>query len=173
MSNKMKIIALGVVIVVGILIYKYNSTSYSNNDLYENMEWGMSVAEVREKSEDLGEIWEAEPKILGEKAFYTAKGNSFEGNKDINYTIMYIFKEDKLGSVYLKFENADCDINLDKFYKKLSKGFDSKYEKTASLDNQESEYEMWESEKSTINLLKLSSGTGISLVYEDIEWLNQ
>ncbi|MBQ4523610.1 MAG: hypothetical protein IJA10_11765 [Lachnospiraceae bacterium] len=78
MSNKMKLIALGSVIVVGFLIYKHSSNPSTNNDLYVS----------------------------------------------------------------------------------------------TALNNQKTEYIMWESEKSTINLLKLSSGTGISLVYEDIEWLN-
>lgn len=172
MSNKVKLIILGVAILGGFFIYKHNSTPYALNDLYENIEWGMSVDEVRNKSIDLGEIWEEEPKVIGEKTFYIAKGESFEGDKDINYGIMYIFKEDKLGSVYLKFEDEDCDIDLDKFYKKLSKGYDSKYENTGALDNQTMEYETWESEKSTINLLKSSSGAGVILVYEDIEWLN-
>lgn len=173
MNDKLKlIISGGVVLLIGFLIYKHCLNPYTISDMYEKMEWGMSVDEVKEKSVDLGEIWEEEPKVIGEKTFYMAKGKNFDGDKDINYAIMYIFKEDKLGSVYLKFENSDCDIDLDKFYKKLSKGFDSKYESFAALDNQTTECEIWESEKSTINLLKSSSGTGVILVYEDIEWFN-
>ena len=171
MSKKTKItvaiLAVIAIVIVVIFVVKNQSNSYSTDDLYENMQWGMSPGEVKSKAIDLGETWEDIPIDLGEKIVYKAEGTNFDGNEGINYQLMYIFKEEKLWSVYLKFEDDNCNVDLDKFFKQLSKGFDSKYEKSELLDSEEEGYETWESDRSVINCFKTSSS--VSLVYENIK----
>lgn len=132
------------------------------------MEWGMSSGAVKSKAIDLGETWEDVPVELSEKTVYTAEGTAFDGKEEIDYELMYIFKEDKLWSVYIKFDNEYCDADLKKLFKDLSKGFDDKYAKSEMFDSEEEGHESWESDRTLISLYQFSEDS-VSLFYENIE----
>ena len=162
------IIAVIIILAVAFFIWKNHSNSYTTSDLYNNMEWGMSPGAVKSKAIDLGETWEDIPIDLSEKIVYKAEGTTFDGKEDIDYKIMYIFKEEKLWSVYIKFDEEYCDANMDKLFKDLSKGFNEKYEKSTTFDTDEEGVESWESDRTLISLYQYSEDQ-VTLVYENIE----
>lgn len=173
MNKKEKTIAaafVGIVVLVVVIVnvVKNLSVPYTINDLYEDMEWGMSLEQVKAKAIDLGEKWNDNVVDLKDEQVYIAEGTNFDGDTYLRYKVLYHFREDKLSAVWVTVYSDDDDESAtEKMYKQFLKGFDDKYPRSQTDDWDEDDFVIWESHRSAIECLRYSSH--IILVYEDMD----
>ncbi len=172
MNKKEKMIAVALVgivlLIVAVNIIKKNAkVPYTINDIYANMEWGMSPEQVKARAIDLGEKWNDNVADMKYQDAYIAEGTNFDGDTYLDYKVIYMFKEDKFYSIYVSvyFEDG-AEKDVEKMYQQFVKGFDKKYPRSEVYEwDEEKDYVVWESGRSVMECLKYSGH--IMLVYDD------
>ena len=170
MKKKEKTIAfviIGIVVlIVAVCIIKKNAkVPYTINDIYADMEWGMSPEQVKAKAIGLGEKWNDNVADMKYQDCYIAEGTSFDGDTNLDYKVIYMFKQDKLYSVMVSVSVED-EKDKEKMFQQLVKGFDKKYARSENYEWDEEEgYVAWESGRSVMECIMYSGD--IMLIYDD------